>query len=147
MRRFKFRLEAVLKYRAVLEHKCQRIYAAIQVEMKECAARLAAYRADRERIGLLRSEHFDPEEMTRRERYLDVLNERMEYQKQVLEGINARLDAARKDFLEARRAREALEHIRESDMNEYKQLVARQEQKTLDEVATIRYTRRTDMRG
>jgi flagellar FliJ protein len=144
MRRFKFRLETVLRQRTAREEKCLREFAAAQNEKAACEARLAAYRAERERTILERPEPPDPEDEIRREFYLDGLNARMEHEEKVREGIAARLESARIALMAARHAREALERVKENDFNEYKMLNAREEQHALDEVATMRYSSMQD---
>jgi flagellar protein FliJ len=141
VRRFKFRLEAVLKHRAVMEELAQQAFAKVQLELKAADQALAELRtAYAEAIGG-RAAGVDLEDVSRRERYIDALLMRIGEQERVIEGINARLNDARMALVSARQAREAIERVKEQDYRQYLQDVTHEEQRLIDEMATARHGR------
>ncbi len=141
MKRFKFRFEAVLKHRAVIEELRMHEYVRIQDELAICEARLAGCRDQYARTIAERPAKIDFEDIPRRERYLDVLNARIAQEERLREGIAARLDDARTALIAARQAREALKRIREADQAEHLRLALLAEQNALDEMSSQRYRR------
>ena len=141
MRRFKFRLEAVMKHRAVVEEQKLQAFATVPREMAESDVRIAVLRAEYESTVASRPEHIDVADIARRERYIDTLNVQIAEEERVREGISARLDDARAALIVARQAREAIERIREKDYFAHLQSAVREEQIAIDEIATLRHAR------
>ena len=142
MRRFKFRLEAVLKHRVVMEELAQQAFAKVQLELKAADHALAEMRTAYAEAVAGRGAGIDLEDVSRRERYIDALLVRIGEQERVIEGINARLNDARIALVSARQAREAIERVKEQDYRQYLQDVAHEEQRQIDEMATARHGRR-----
>jgi flagellar protein FliJ len=142
MRRFKFRLEAVLKHRTVIEELAQQAFAKVQLELKAADERLAELRTGYSEAVAGRSAGVDLDDVTRRERYVDTLLVRISEQERVREGINARLDDARSALVSARQAREAIERVKEQDYRNYLREAGLEEQRLIDEMATVRHGRK-----
>src|SRR5437764_2465699 len=106
MKRFKFRFEAVLKHRAVIEQTRLLAFAGAQSELAACDNRLAACREEFSRTVTDRPTRIDVEDIPRRERYLDTLNARITQDERTREGLAARMDDARVALITARQARE-----------------------------------------
>src|SRR5579871_2522433 len=118
MRRFKFRLEAVLKHRLAVEEGKLRAMAAVQAEMAAVEERLAGLREEFDQTVGRRPASIDVADISRRERYVDTLVARITDEERLADIIRSRLDEARKSLVEARQAREAVERIREKDYAE-----------------------------
>src|SRR5690242_7490690 len=78
MRRFKFRLEAVLRHRETLETLREQDFATAQGHLAAIQARIAALREEfantlSARPGATPGEHFDASAIFDRERYLETL--------------------------------------------------------------------------
>lgn len=146
MRRFVFRLEAALTQRKAVEDQCLAKFAEIQREMNAIQRDLDEIRTAysetvaRPPVGGL-------DEMSLRERYLDVLALRKAQTERVREGVNMRLREAREKLVAAQRNRKALERVREVQLAEWQAEQLRQEQAFLDELAVIRHSRSAEMRG
>jgi flagellar FliJ protein len=141
VRKFQFRLQSVLKYRITLEELRRHAFALVQSELIACDSRIAALRAECART-LAGRHSLDIWDIEQRERYIDTLNASIEREQRVREGILARLEDARCALIAAKQAREALERIRQSDFEEFVQQEGRKEHALLDEMATLRHTRR-----
>jgi len=142
VRRYRFKLESVLKYRTVVEELRLQAFATVQAEMAACDARLAAFRDELTRTAIGRPGCIDLEEIARREAYMDVLRARLAQEESVREGITARLEDARASLVQARQAREAMERLRRHDYADYLRLANKAEQEIIDETATLRHGRR-----
>lgn len=141
MKRFTFRLDAVLKHRAITEQLRLQEIAVVQTELAVCDARIAGCRREFDRTVAERPDRIDVEDFPRREQYLDAVRERIEQQERIREGIAARLEDARLALIAAQQAREALERIREADHKEYCREAALAEQNAIDEMSTQRFKR------
>lgn len=142
MRRFRFRLEAVLRQRVMREEAALQAFAVVQGEMELSKARVTAAWQEYDHTVANRPTVIDVIAIAQREWYLDTLRARIEQEERIQEGIAARLEDARLALVEARQAREAIDRLRESEFNEYKRHIARLEQEVLDEIATLRHTRK-----
>lgn len=142
MRKFKFRFEAVLKHRAVMEDMRAHAFAAVQRELVQCEARIADLRARYDRTVAERPDSLDFVDIALRESYADSLRTRIEQEQRIHEGIAARLEDARKALVGARQAREAIERIRERDEAKHLYLAHKAEQDRLDEIGLSRLRNR-----
>lgn len=141
MKKFEFRLEAVLKYRKTLEELRLQSFAQVQQELRKCEARVTALTNERDRTVQEWPSHADAEDLKRRTRYLELLRERLDDQLCLREAIQQRLNEARDELVEARKGREALDRLREEDQLDHAVAVAREEQAAIDEVASTRNRR------
>ena|SRR5207302_4002813 len=141
MRRFKFRFEAVLKHRAVMEDMRAHAVAAVQQELAACEARLAGLRERYERTLADRPNLLDLMEIALRESYVDSLRSRIEQEERIHEGIVARIEDARVALVAARQAREAIAKIRDRDHEKHVYLAHKAEQDRLDEIGMTRHGR------
>jgi flagellar export protein FliJ len=139
MRRFRYRLETVLRHRATLERLRLQAFAEVQQQLAEADRRLAALADERSRLQATWPRRIDLADIERREFYLGVLAQREAREQRVREGIAARLEEERAALLEARRARQAMESLRAKAYEDYLLDVQRSEQNLLDEIATTRH--------
>ena len=139
MRRFRFKLETVLRHRAIIERQRQQALAEVQNEMAACEVRLSAHLAEHGRTAKGGSGYLDMQDIAQREVYLAVLDARIAQEERIREGIAARLTDARTALLSARQARESIERVRLRHAEEHLYLTARAEQADLDEAGTLRH--------
>jgi flagellar FliJ protein len=142
MKRFRFKLESVLKYRAALEQLRLQAFAATQTELNECDERLARYRQEQARVLSVGPGHWSIDYFANRERYIDAIKARIASEERLREGIAARLEDARSALVEARRARQSVERLRERAYETYVAETRLAEQNLLDELSSQRHTRR-----
>jgi flagellar FliJ protein len=142
MKRFRFKLEPVLKYRTALEQLRLQAFAAVQAELNACDERLARYRREQARILSAGPGRWSVDYFTNRERYIDAIKARIAGEERQREGIAARLEDARSALVEARRARESVERLRERAFENYVAETRLAEQNMLDELASPRHSRR-----
>ena len=144
MQKFKFKLETVRSHRTVLEERAMLAFAALQSEVAATTARIAALQLEFERVVSSRPARFDVEELALRERHLDDLRGRIESEERVREGLQARLEDARANLVSKRQDRETVDRLREIELAEHRKETARREQEMIDELATMRHSRRKE---
>ena len=141
MRRFRFKLETVLRHRQLMESQRLAELAAVQEELRGCDALLAELHDDVERTlrdwpGVVNVVDF-----ALREQYIDAVAARIVREEHVREGVVSRLDEARAGLIRARQAREMIERVREKAHGVYLAEAERAAQAALDEIASVRHGR------
>ena len=142
MRRFQFRLEAVLNHRTTMEELKMQALAEVHMELTECEERISSFQKEYQKTILARPEVMNLEDFQVREQYLDILNENIHREERRKEGIISRVEEARQELVTASQARQAIERIRQKDQIEFQKEMMKAEQEMLDEIASIRYIRR-----
>ena len=141
MRRFRFSLEAVLRYRRTMEELRRQALAGIQQELVACEATLAHLAATMKRIAEETPPAWDTGLLLQREQYQQVLAQRIAEARVEREQILGRMDAARKALVTATKERKAVERVRERHYQRYLKEVAAEEQKLLDDVGSTHVAR------
>jgi len=139
MRRFRFRLEAVLRQRAAVQSLRLQELASAQQHLLAKEQELDRLLAERSRLLALPLEDAAAAERARRDVYLDLVCARIAGAEAARAEAAQRLDQARKALLLARQAREAIERIRDRDYREWQADCLRAEQAQIDELAGTRH--------
>jgi flagellar FliJ protein len=148
MKKFNFSLQAVLEHRAKEEELAQQeLFKALRVVdlLKE---EEAAMREDERRLIL------DLEQMRKGKMSVEHYSGSILFHSQLLQSIAYKQDELMKATIQANQTRETLklksqerkvlEKLKEKRYKEWQKLIAREESKQLDEIATIRYERGID---
>ena len=144
MRRFRFRLQAVLEYRETLERLREQDFLNAQGHLQTIEQRIAALKTDYRdtlsaRPGCRPGEHFDAPGIQDRERYLAAALENILRMERSAEAARVVAEEMRSALVKARQAREAVSRLREQDLEAYTIETLKREQEELDEMATIRH--------
>jgi flagellar export protein FliJ len=139
MRRFRFRLERVLRYRETREEIA---YRAVQEAARQRAQLQEQIRALTEQMRQLASAALHPHEWAQRERTLDALQTRLQRLQDTLPLLLEQEAHAREVYLQARREREALTQLRIRAHEQHQQEMNRLMQYAIDEAAVYAYQRR-----
>ncbi len=139
MRRFRFRLERVLRYRETRE---QIAYRAVQEAARQRAQLQEQIRALTEQMRQLAGATLNPGEWARRERTLEALQTRLQRLQDTLPLLIEQESHAREVYLQARREREALTQLRIRAYEQHQQEMNRLFQNAIDEAAVYAYQRR-----
>jgi len=143
MKKFKFALDNILKYRQSIEDQEKELLArAMQkVQVEETVAR----KLDSEKHLHLSSFEIHTsniEKIRQQESYLISLDERIKKQQKKLEQAIRTSENIRDRVVTATSNRKILENLREKQLTDYRQELARAEQNTLDEVGIASYIRK-----
>ena len=140
MKRFVFRLEAVLRHREILETLREQDFATAQGQVQLAESRIAVLNEEiqtmmRGRQGGRAGETFDATDALNRERYLATLQQGLGQLQMHLAAAQVVAAEMRRGLVEARQARQAVSKLREQDYANYMALGLKTEQDTLDEMA------------
>jgi flagellar export protein FliJ len=139
MRRFRFRLERVLRYRETREEIA---YRAVQEAARQRAQLQEQIRALTEQMRQLASTALHPNKWAQREQTLDALQTRLQRLQDTLPLLLEQEAHAREVYLQARREREALTQLRIRAYEQHQQEMNRLMQYAIDEAAVYAYQRR-----
>ncbi|MCS7300606.1 MAG: flagellar FliJ family protein [Fimbriimonadales bacterium] len=139
MRRFRFRLERVLRYRETRE---QIAYRAVQQAVRQRLELQAQIEKLTAQMRELASAALRPDEWNQRERALEALATRLQRLQDTLPLLLEQEAHAREVYLQARREREALSQLRARAHAQFQSELQRIIQNEIDEAAVYAYQRR-----
>ncbi len=138
MRRFRFRLGRVLKYR---ESREQIAYHALQDAIRQRVQHEEQIRQLKHQIEQMASERLSPHEWKRREALLSALHTRLQTLSDALPLLIEQEERARAVYLQARQEREALTRLHQRAYAHYQTELQRALQSQMDEVVAVAYQR------
>ncbi|GIV11493.1 MAG: hypothetical protein KatS3mg020_0984 [Fimbriimonadales bacterium] len=139
MRRFRFRLERVLRYRETREGIA---YRALQEAVRQRVHLQEQIRALTEQMRQLAQAGLPPEEWAQREHALQAMATRLQRLQDTMPLLQEQESHAREVYLQARRAREALTQLRIRAYEQHQHELQRLVQNEVDEAAVYAYQRR-----
>ncbi len=138
MKRFKFSLETLLKYRINIEKKKKEDWARAKKERVEAEERLEQiYREERERRKVLESlmeGEIDLKFFNLTQRYIGQLMRLEKIQSKIVEEKKKIEEEKLKEWIEARKSKKVLENYREKKWKEYLYELDKEEQKIVDDI-------------
>ena len=141
--RFKFRLEALLRVRRALEEEAKRSLTRTLAARDQALARLAELREDQR--ATLESRRTAPHAVVdldrwrATERFLFVLEKRINQAMDFIRLAEARVAQARQALLKAHQNHLILVRLKERRQEQHAQVVLREELREMDEIAVLRY--------
>lgn len=142
MKTFRFGLQRVLNYRETVEDALMTELAAITHEYELETGRLHHLRRSLNafRDGMKEKlDQGDPEAIRQSQNYLQVLLERVERQRLVVEQVGRRKEEKTCEVVEASKDRQVLDRLREIKAGEHRVEILADEQKFLDDLAGMRH--------
>ncbi|GBC93902.1 hypothetical protein HRbin15_02404 [bacterium HR15] len=138
MRRFRFRLERLLRYRETREEVALR---ALREAIRRRVEHERAIQAVRAYCQTLASMSLTPDEWLLREQTLQALKARLQAMEELLPLLQEEEQQARAAYQEARRQRESLSRLRARAYDQFQQELSRLLQRETDEVVAYAYQR------
>ena len=140
MKKYRFKLENLLKYRESIEER----------KSFDLADAIREYEVQEKHLRKLTMERQNSQkEFSQKQsqgitgalaslyiNYMENVDTKIEEEKAKLDILSENVEEMRKEFLEARKERKVAEELKSSDFKRYQQEVARLEQRVLDEAAT-----------
>ncbi|MEN6521595.1 MAG: flagellar export protein FliJ [Armatimonadota bacterium] len=144
MKKFKFNLQRVLDYRQTIEDTLLAELAAIQAEHERELVKLEGMKHElsrfREKMKVELSQG-SADEIKEAYNYLQQLTRQVLNQQLVVSKVKEKKDQKTLEVVDAAKDRKALERLKEYKVAEHRKEADRQEQKFLDEIASIRFGR------
>lgn len=153
MKKFRYRLESLLKVKAHLEKEAQKEHAVAREKVLDQQERLGDIRKQREStVGAQRSRltgNLSVAGLLVCSRYLVKLKKDLLSGSEVLRGLEIETDKKRQELIDAARQREIYEKLKEKQRKDYYEEFNRVERKETDEIAlnTHRLNNRTALLG
>jgi len=141
MKKFRYRLERVLRFREIVKAEKKRLLGLARQELAAAEARLLALEQELlvDRIGTRTILTVD--ELQLSSAYTTWLSQEMERQKLHVEGCKERVAQALAAYVEATQEAESLIRHKSKKRTEYEEYLEREQQKFLDELTTQRIGR------
>lgn len=138
MKKFKFRLEQVLKYRQTVKEEKKRVLAMANAELQSEETRLAEYEEQQKNGELPQGGVCDVSQFIMVGLYQLRLKELIIKQKLTIIQAKDKVEHARLEYIAASKESKALEMLKEKRLKEYDEYVAKEDEKFLDELVTQR---------
>jgi flagellar protein FliJ len=141
MARFRFKLDALLEHRQLIEKEKQRLVAVAQQEIQVVQRQIQ----DAQMRIALENRTLGARELTGRldmayiaaeKKYVGNLHLRIVFALQKIVGLEKNLAAARAELLEAAKARKVIEKLKEKQLARWRADLARKESALMDEIGT-----------
>lgn len=141
MKKFQFRLEQVLQQKITREEQALLEQAKAQQECVRCQQEIQSTTNKIEQALQYSETVRFPGDQMQSLLYLEHLKRTLDRQNRLLVRADELLQLRMKETLEARRERLVLDKLKENKLIEYKELEMHLEQKEIDELATLGFTR------
>jgi flagellar FliJ protein len=143
MKRFKFKFAAVLRVRQNREENALRVLGnaqrAYQAELAVKASLLSDLEKSLERREALGVEAIGIRSFQLEQDFITGTKQRVTRQDQAIVRASRTVEKSLRLYLTARKETKMLEVLREKDFSEFKRVVAKKEQKELDELSAMRF--------
>ncbi|MDY0131545.1 MAG: flagellar export protein FliJ [Desulforegulaceae bacterium] len=145
MKKFKFSLESVLRYRTFLEKEALQELMSINLDITECEANIESIKYQRMLIFQELEEETDKgitiEYFNMFQSYISSVEQRLESEEHRLLELFREKDLRTEKLIQARKNKEALEKLKSRKKKQYIEKMIYEEQKELDEISSIRKAR------
>lgn len=142
MKKFSFSLDKVLDYKIQVEDNLRSEHAgavkAVMNKEEEIQSMEAAHQGYINDMRAVKMHGCKIQELLVYESYLGKSLERIEEQKQVLEGLKHQEEIKRNQVIEAKKERTSIDKLREKKLHEYDVLVQKDEEKFIEEFVSNR---------
>ncbi|GEM_PF-2068944 len=142
VKKFKFRLEAVLKYREIIEQLREQDFSTANGMLTNVERQIATLEQERRAILLGRpgstAGSFDATTIYDRERYIQTIDAALEEQNRFAEAARIVVEECRRYLIAAKQARQSVATLRDKDHADHTVLALKLEQDALDEMAAMR---------
>ena len=144
MRPYRFSMDRILEWREVLEkdHKDRLARKKHQIDIKnmELDELLKEYDKAKSNTRVFRN----VQDLTQSQLYRQRLSDQIKEKRGYLTRLENELEETRKELVQARRDKLAMEKLKEKDKEKYDEKVKQKEQEFLDEISSTRYSRQDD---
>lgn len=145
MKKFKFSLESVLKYKVFLAKEAEQQLMSINMDIKECEEYIEQLKSQRiktfEELDKKRDQEITIESYQIFQNYISSLEEKAELEQKRLHSLYREKDVRTKKLIEARKEKEVLEKLKDKKKKKHVEDMLYEEQKELDEISSLKQAR------
>lgn len=137
MAKFKFRLQSVIKVKELQEKKVERELAAIKNKILQEQARLEDLRLEQEKLQASSPTRgrFKAADMALHQDYIENISQQIHFENAKIAVLTQKETKKIDEVLDVKKDKEAMEHLREKRLEEFKKDLERKEQVLIDAVA------------
>ena len=139
MKKFKFRLDRILKYNTALKKEKERALMLERAKLNEAESTQRMIEGEQERMDACGVETTSMAELMLRGEYLDALQTLLENQRELVEQANKAVDIAREAYVAQAREEKSLIMIKEKKKAEYDEEKAKADKVSMDSINTMRF--------
>ena len=136
-----FSMEKILDWRSDLEETAKRKVAQVQVKLDAQQAVLEDLIRENVKVKNERLKINKINDMRHQQLYQALLDEKIIHQKNQLDVVQKELEAAQAELLEAHKDKKVMEKLKEKELWTIAELIKKEEQQQLDEIATLSFGR------
>lgn len=136
---YKFSMEKVLGWREDLEKASMEKFARTQNELNQEKLTLSNLYKEYEILKEKSIKSKSANEIKQYQLYKSDLEEKIEFQTQVVEEKTKELEERRLELVDTQKDRKIMENLKEKDYTNYQEKVKLEEQKFLDEMSVLKY--------
>lgn len=145
MKKFKFRFETVLKVKEKKEEQLKREFMqliALKIRQENLLMEIEKERQEKAKEKFNEKQiGTDIQTLIFYEQYTNLLRKQIEETEKRIKELQKEADIKREELIEATKQRKIFERLKQSDFNEFKNLVLKNEQQLLDEIAVNKFNR------
>ena len=142
MKKFKFKLDALLRYREYLEHKMKLEVASVVAEIDACKKNIEQLKDDQkkttERLSILSETGIDGNELLRYTEYISALDIETDIRKTELRNLMSKLFKKKKELKKKSIDKKVIENLKDLKKEEYTHELNLMIQKESDDMVSIR---------
>jgi flagellar FliJ protein len=145
MKKFKFRFETVLKVKEKKEEQLKREFMqliALKIRQENLLMEIEKERQEKAKEKFNEKQiGTDIQTLIFYEEYTNLLRKQIEETEKRIKELQEKADIKREELIEASKQKKIFERLKQSDFNEFKNLVLKNEQQLLDEIAVNKFNR------
>jgi flagellar export protein FliJ len=139
MKKFKFRLDRILKYNTSLKKEKERQLMMERAKLNEAEASRLMVEQEQERMDQCGVETTSMAELMLRGEYLDALQRLLENQRELVKKANEAVEVAREEYVTQSREEKTLLMMKDKKKGEYNEEKSKHEKVTTDSINTMRH--------
>lgn len=145
MKKFKFRFETVLKVKEKKEEQLKREFMqliALKIRQENLLMEIEKERQEKAKEKFNEKQTgTDIQTLIFYEEYANLLRKQIEETEKRIKELQEKADIKREELIEASKQKKIFERLKQNDFNDFKNLVLKNEQQLLDEIAVNKFNR------
>lgn len=142
MQNYQFSMDRILDWRTDQEEEARNHLTALQRQLKIEEDKLNQLLRESRKLKSGFSTSSGIDSFRRHDLYKDLLSDKIIHQKQQITQLTKKVQLAQEQLTQAHRDKKVMEKLEEKEFEQFKELQKKEEQKELDEISTLRYSRR-----